>query len=53
MCGEELADGRLVPILTDYALKPIDAYVVYTSGQRPSRRARAFAEYLTAAFAKA
>jgi DNA-binding transcriptional LysR family regulator len=49
MCGQELEEGRVVRILENYALEPISAYVVFTSGQRPSRKARAFAEYLTAA----
>lgn len=49
MCGDELRDGRLTPILRDYALDPVDAYVVYSSAQRPSRKARAFSEYLAAA----
>jgi DNA-binding transcriptional LysR family regulator len=49
MCGQELDDGRLVRILADYALEPIDAYVVFSSGKRPSRKARAFSDYLSAA----
>ena len=48
MCGQELADGRLVRILDDYALEPINAFVVYGS-QRPTRKARVFADYLTTA----
>jgi DNA-binding transcriptional LysR family regulator len=51
MCSEELRDGRLVRILVDYALAPVNAYVVFTSARGPSRKARAFADYLTAAFA--
>jgi DNA-binding transcriptional LysR family regulator len=49
MCAEELEDGRLVRILADYTLEPIDAYVVFSSGRRPSRKARAFSDYLSAA----
>jgi DNA-binding transcriptional LysR family regulator len=49
MCGQELRDGRLVRILEDYALEPIDAYVVFASGRQPSRKARAFSDYLSAA----
>jgi DNA-binding transcriptional LysR family regulator len=48
MCGQELEDGRLVRILDDYALEPIDAYVVFSSGRQPSRKARAFSDYLSA-----
>lgn len=50
MCAEELRDRRLTRILNNYGLEPIPAFVVYGSGQRPSRKARAFAEYLIAAF---
>jgi len=50
MCAEELRDGRLTRILDEYGLEPITAFVVYGSGQHPSRKARAFADYLIAAF---
>jgi DNA-binding transcriptional LysR family regulator len=48
MCAEELEDGRLVQILADFTLEPIDAYVVFSSGRQPSRKARAFSDYLSA-----
>ena len=48
MCAEELQDGRLVQILADYSLDPIHAYVVFSSGRQPSRKARAFSDYLAA-----
>jgi DNA-binding transcriptional LysR family regulator len=48
MCGDELEDGRLVRILAHYTLEPIDAYVVFSSGRQPSRKARAFSDYLSA-----
>jgi DNA-binding transcriptional LysR family regulator len=50
MCGEELRDGRLTRILSDCALEPVYAYIVFPAGRRPSRKARAFAESLSAAF---
>jgi DNA-binding transcriptional LysR family regulator len=50
MCGEELRDGRLTRILPDCALEPVDAYIVFPAGRRPSRKARAFADALSAAF---
>ncbi len=50
MCGQELHDGRLTQVLADYATEPVVAHVVYVSGQRPSSKARAFADYLLAAF---
>jgi len=46
MCAEELASGALVEVLTDYALDPIIAFVVFPAGRRPSQKARAFADYL-------
>jgi DNA-binding transcriptional LysR family regulator len=49
MCGQELREGRLARILDDCLVEPIDAYVVFSSGQRPSRKARAFSDYLSAA----
>lgn len=49
MCGQELEDGQLVRILDDYALEPIDAYIVFSSGKRPSRKARAFSDFLSTA----
>jgi DNA-binding transcriptional LysR family regulator len=50
MCGEELQQGGLTRILSDYTLEPVDAYVVFPVGRRPSRKARAFADALSAAF---
>jgi len=50
MCGEELQDGRLTRILPEYALEPVDAYIVFPAGRRPSRKTKAFADALSAAF---
>ena len=52
MCAEELADGRLAPVLPQALLEPMQAYVVFPAGRRPSRRARAFSDYLSAALAQ-
>jgi DNA-binding transcriptional LysR family regulator len=46
MCAEELASGALAEVLTDYALDPMVAFVVFPAGRRPSRKARIFADYL-------
>jgi DNA-binding transcriptional LysR family regulator len=46
MCGGALASGEVVEILADYALDPVQAYVVFPAGHRPSQRARAFSDYL-------
>ena len=51
MCAGPLGSGQAIEILTDYALEPITAYVVFPDGRRPSRRARAFADYLHQALA--
>ena len=46
MCADALASGEAVEILTDYALDPVQVYVVFPAGRRPSQRARAFSDYL-------
>jgi DNA-binding transcriptional LysR family regulator len=46
MCAEELASGALAEVLTEYTLDPMTAFLVFPAGQRPSQKARAFAEYL-------
>jgi len=51
MCADALASGGVVEILTDYALDPIPAYVVFPAGRRPSQKARAFSDYLEQAIA--
>ena len=51
MCADALASGEAVEILTDYALEPVTAYVVFPAGRRPSQRARAFSDYLEQALA--
>jgi DNA-binding transcriptional LysR family regulator len=53
MCEEELASGALVELLAEYRLDPIAAFVVFPAGRRPSRRARAFSDYLERAVARA
>jgi DNA-binding transcriptional LysR family regulator len=51
MCGEELHSGALVELLAEYRLDPIDAFVVFPAGRRPSQRARIFSDYLARAMA--
>jgi DNA-binding transcriptional LysR family regulator len=46
MSAAALASGEVVEILTDYALDPVQAYVIFPAGRRPSQRARAFTDYL-------
>ena len=52
MCAEELASGALAEVLTDYALDPLVAFVVFPAGRRPSQKARVFADYLERAVTK-
>ena len=51
MCAAALASGEVVEILADYTLDPVQAYVVFPAGRRPSQRARAFSDYLEQALA--
>jgi hypothetical protein len=51
MCADALASGEVIEILTDYALDPVTAYVVFPAGRKPSQRARAFSDYLEQALA--
>ena len=51
MCADALAAGEVVEVLGDYALDPVQAYVVFPAGRRPSQRARAFSDYLEQALA--
>jgi DNA-binding transcriptional LysR family regulator len=51
MCADALATGEVVEILADYMLDPVQAYVVFPAGRRPSQRARAFSDYLEHALA--
>jgi DNA-binding transcriptional LysR family regulator len=46
MCAAALASGEAVEILADYTLDPLQAYVVFPAGRKPSQRARAFSDYL-------
>jgi DNA-binding transcriptional LysR family regulator len=46
MCAEELASRALTEVLTDHALDPIVAFIVFPAGRRPSQKARIFANYL-------
>ncbi len=53
MCADALASGAAVEVLSDYALDPVAAYVVFPAGRKPSQRARAFSDYLEQALAAA
>ncbi|HEY6518118.1 MAG TPA: LysR substrate-binding domain-containing protein, partial [Roseiarcus sp.] len=51
MSAAALAAGEVVEILAEYALDPVEAYVIFPAGRRPSQRARAFSDYLEQALA--
>ena len=42
MVAAELEAGRLVSLLTDWTLPPVDLWAIYPSGRMPSAKARAF-----------
>lgn len=52
MCGEEIASGSVVEILSDHHLEDIAAFVVFPTGRRPPQRARAFSDYLERTLAR-
>ena len=49
MFGPELADGRIVRVLTDWSLPQIDLWAVFPAGRMASAKARAFASFVEAA----
>lgn len=51
MVAAELAAGRLVRVLPDYAPAPAGIYAVYASRRHLSAKVRAFVDFLAAAFA--
>jgi DNA-binding transcriptional LysR family regulator len=48
MAGDELKQGRLVPLLRAYKLPSIDVHAVFPGGPRPSAKVRALVDYLAA-----
>lgn len=49
MFGPELASGRVVPVLGEWTLPPVDLWAVFPSGRRTNARTRAFLEFVEAA----
>ena len=49
--GDELAAGRLVPVLAEFAPAALPIYVVYPSRRHLSAKVRAFVDFIAARFA--
>jgi len=46
MCAAEIKEGRLVPLLRDYQLDPVQVHAVFPGGPRPSAKVRAFVDFI-------
>jgi DNA-binding transcriptional LysR family regulator len=46
MCAAEVRGKKLVPLLCDYDLDPVDIHAVFLGGPRPSTKVRAFVDFL-------
>jgi DNA-binding transcriptional LysR family regulator len=47
-CRHELADGRLIQVLADWAMSPVEVHAVFAAGRAAKPSARAFTDYLAA-----
>lgn len=47
----ELADGRIVPVLTDWELPQVDLWALYPTGRLPTAKARAFINWFATVIA--
>jgi DNA-binding transcriptional LysR family regulator len=52
MFSPELASGKVVAVLTDWALPPIDLWAVFPSGRLVTAKARAFVAFVEEALAQ-
>jgi DNA-binding transcriptional LysR family regulator len=50
LCGPELADGRLEPVLADWMPPPTGIHAVYPHGRHLSAKVRAFIDFLVERF---
>jgi DNA-binding transcriptional LysR family regulator len=48
MCAAEIKAKKLVALLPDYTLDPVDVHAVFPGGPRPSAKVRAFVDFLAA-----
>lgn len=42
VCGREIAEGRLVPILPSYEFRQMEVHAIYPPAPRPAARTKAF-----------
>lgn len=48
ICNSELRSGRLLALLTDYALEPVEVHAVLPGGPRASAKVLAFTDFAAA-----
>ncbi len=46
MFAREFEDGRVVSLLQDWTLRPVDLWAIYPAGRLPSSKARAFVNWV-------
>jgi DNA-binding transcriptional LysR family regulator len=51
VCGRDLTDGTLVPLLTDYDLPPLELLAIYPTTQRRAVKVRLLVEFIAKRFA--
>jgi DNA-binding transcriptional LysR family regulator len=47
MFAPELLEGRVVPLLDDWSLSPVDLWAIFPAGRLPTSKARAFVNWLS------
>lgn len=52
MCKKELKQGKLVTILPDWGLPPVDVYAIYPKYRSKIKKVRIFLDFLTETFSK-
>jgi DNA-binding transcriptional LysR family regulator len=53
MRAAEIKSGRLVRLLPDYTMEPVEVHAIFPSGPHPSAKVRAFVDYLASALKSA
>jgi len=52
MCAAEIKSGRLVRLLPEYTMEPVEVHAIFPSGPHPSAKVRAFVDYLASELKK-